>query len=582
MAERTLDDERAAPRPATACTTGAAPTTQAATAALLARRAWPRDVVALQRAAGNAAVGRVLGRAVSPPETPTATQLPPLLHTLDPAVQAVLHRRGRARVGRPPGGWVVYQARDERINFDWLALLFVLHRSDASSGANDYFTVLGRLMVPAIQAAARDDRGRTQESLPNMDVLTAATWARNPPPYVLSNERLAAQYREVMSSQRVEDNLTAAATRARQANITDQSIPGRRDQDFAFIMGADERRGVRNQFYRTAAEYYRNRLTRDHVVHVGSLEGVLDWIRARAANARRHGHDVPLLGTVYIVSHADELGSLSTNITRRGKHGFYPFELEAALSPQGNKWWDGRGREHTEHLRPLEAGSGVDAWTRVFIRGCDLGRESRGLNAMRAAFGGQPLVQAPRQAQYYGRVSTTGPGRARVGEGLADTYSLEFPADERVNDDEIARRLADKYSDRGIDRATFRSWLRIGRTGNDSIHSVSDYTVPWTWQRGFASAADVPRDRAAREQAIREDIAADRERSRLIHFDSASWNIRAAGASLTATGRTRYVHVHVTRRDSAGTLKEFSLRDREAYAIDVQALDPSMTTVPWR
>jgi len=581
MAERTLDHERASPRPAAPGAPGATPTTQAATAALLALRALPRDVVALQRAAGNAAVGRVIARAVSPPETPAATQLPSMLRTLDPAVQAVLHRRGRARVGRPPGGWVVYQAQEERINFDWLALLFVLHRSDAASGASDYFTVLNRLVVPAIQAAARDDRGRTPESLPNMDVLMAATWARNPPPYVLSNDRLAAQYREVMSGQRVEDNLTAAATRARQANITDQSIPGRRDQDFAFIMGAEEDRRARNQFYRKAAEYYRNRLTRAHVVHAGSLEEVLDWIRARAANARRHGHDAPLLGTVYIVSHADELGSLSTNITRRGKHGFYPFELEAALSPQGNKWWDARGREQTERLRPLEAGSGVDAWTRVFIRGCDLGREPRGLNAMRAAFGGLPLVQAPRQAQYYGPASTTGAGSAHVGEGLADTYSLEFPADERVDDDELARRLAAKYSDRGIDRATFRSWLRLGRTGNDSIHSVSDYTVPWTWQRGFASAADVPRDQAARERAIREDIAADRERSRLIHFDSASWNIRASGASLLATGRTRYVHVHVTRRDSAGTLKEFTLRDREAYAIDVQALDPSMTTVPW-
>jgi len=570
--------QHAAPEATDAQTVADRSSTTAAVAGVLARRPLPEQVIALQRAAGNAAVGRVLARAVSPPEAP-GVQLPQMLRQLDPAVQAVLHRRGRARVDRPHGGWVVRQAADERIDFDWVALLFVLYRADAASGAPDYFTVLGRPMIPAIQLAARDPQGRTPANLPNMDVLTAAMWVRQPPPYILRDARWSGLYRQAISSQHVEELLTESVTRARQANITDQSIPGRRDQDYAFIMGPDEGARARNQFYRKAGEYYRGRLARGHVQHVGSLEEVLDWIRHRAAGFRRRGQDVPPLGTVYIVSHANELGELMTSMTRRGKHGFYPFELEAALGAEGNKWWDDRGREHTERLRPLRADEGVDGWTRVFIRGCDLGKEPRGLNAMRTAFGGEALVHAPRLAQYYGPIQTTG-GYA-VGEGLADTYSLEIPADERVDDDEAARRLAVKYAARGIDQATFRGWLRLGRTGRDSVHSVSDYTVPWSWQSDFASAADVPRDRAEQEAAIRKAIAADPERSKLVHFEQASWRFRPAGSTLFATGRVRYVHLHVTRRDPGGALQQFGVRDREAYGIDVRPLAATQTTVPW-
>ena len=202
----------------------------------------------------------MLARTLSPPSAPGA-QLPTMLAQLDPAVQAVLHRRGRTRVDRPHGGWVVREASDERIDFDWVALLFILHRTNAASGGADYLTVLERLIIPAIQLAARDPMGRTPPNLPNMDVLTAAMWVRQPPPYVLSEARWSGRYRQVIARERVEELLTTSATRARQANITDQSIPGRRDQDYAFIMGPDEGRGARNQFYRTAGEYYRGVLS---------------------------------------------------------------------------------------------------------------------------------------------------------------------------------------------------------------------------------------------------------------------------------------------------------------------------------
>jgi hypothetical protein len=537
-------------------------------------------MLALQRSVGNAAVGRLLARSVSPAPAPPADQLAGIMRGLDRGVQDVLHRRGRTRVGRPAGGWMTYEAADERIDFDWTALLFVLHRSEPRTGGEDYLTVLQGLMIPAIRAAAANDTGRTPDSMPNMDILTAGMWARNPPAYVRSDRRFSERYRQAIESSRVEELLTEAGTRARQANITDLSIPGRREQDYAFIMGAPEGARAHNQFYRQSRDYYRRVLGNAHVFVVGSLEEVLDWVRQRAAAATRQGGQVPPLGTLTVVSHANDQGSLMTKMTRTGPHGFFPFQLELAVGPNGHKWNDAAGREHTERLAPLASGLGVDSWTRIFIRGCDIGKEPRALNAIRTAFGGDPLVHAPRHAQYYGPTEI---GGRTVGEGLADTYSLEIPATPRINDDAVADQLAAKYS--AISRATFRDWLRRGRAGGaqgQSTYQVSDYNVSSTFTYDYNAPGDVPRSEADRLDAMRDVIRGDPEIARLFHPNEASWRYAVRGRTLTGTGTIRYVHLHVVRRDAAGKLRSFGVRDREAYAIDVQPVGQNMTSVPWR
>lgn len=529
------------------------------------------DILTLQRAAGNGAVTAWLQRSVSPP--PPVVNLPAELGQLDPAVQEVLHRRGRARVSRPPGGWVVTQARDERIDFDWVALLFVLHRADGATGARDYFIILDRLMIPALRAAAADSKGATPANLPNLDILTAGMWARHPPSYIKSDRALNARWQQDLTAAHVEDLLTQAGGHARLANLTDLSAPGRRDQDFAFIMGAPEGPRARNAFYRTARDYYRRKLGASHVFVVDSLEAVLNWIRHRAAGQS----PVTPLGTLYLVSHANDEGQLLTRITHRGPQGFYPFELVHALATGGRTWLDDRGNSHTERLAPLSGQVGVDSLTRVFIRGCDLGNNPDAMTAMRRAFGDEPFVQAPKLAQYYGPADRS--ARPAVGEGLADTYSLAFPARQRVDDDQIADRLAAKYP--SISRATFRTWLRQARNGSGAgTFSVSDYTATdqeWIDYPG----ATAPTAAADQEQAIRQQIRNDPDRASLVHFDDYSWRYQRTAHSLTAVGTIRYVHLHVVRRDTSGRLTQFSLRDRTAYAVDVSPVDPSMTDVPW-
>src|SRR3954471_6940191 len=103
------DRTEAAPEVARSSVPTAVASPQEAAVALLAGRPGPARLLALQRSVGNAAVGRLLARSVSPSPAPPADQLAGIMRGLDRGVQDVLHRRGRTRVGRPPGGWVTYE-----------------------------------------------------------------------------------------------------------------------------------------------------------------------------------------------------------------------------------------------------------------------------------------------------------------------------------------------------------------------------------------------------------------------------------------------------------------------------------------
>lgn len=541
--------------------------------------AVPGAVLALQKTIGNAAVGRVLAREnggthVSPGPVLEPAERNRQLGQLPRAVQDVLHRYGRTRVARPSGGWRTYQAESELIDFDWTALLFILHRTDTEQGAMDYLTVLRSLIIPALQhAATRSETGRTPGNFPNLNMLVTGEWLRNPPPSIRSNPGRRRTWEQLR--QGTEALLTEAGTRARMANITDLSVPGRRDQDFVFIMGGAERRGARNQFYRLAGDFYRARVGRDHVATMGSIEEVLDWIRARAARHRRRGEDVPPLGTIYIVSHANRAGFLSCRMTRRGDAGFYGFQLAAAISPGG--YDPGNGR--VERLAPLGPDEGVDSWTRVFIRGCDVGRDTEMLNAVRDAFGGSVLVHAPKEAQYYGPVQAD--GRGGVGEGLADTYWLEFPAGDRVNDRDLAGRLAAKYP--SFSEQHFLGWIQQARRRGEVTVSVSDYNETWgPMEVSYPTARDVPRDDATQREAIRGVITGDANLRRMVRFEECTWRINRVGNRLVGTGIRRHFAIHVARRDAQGRLQQYTLRDRSVYGIDVEPVSERMTSVPWR
>ena len=142
----------------------------ASASATPALAAVPEAVLGLQRTIGNAAVGRVLARDggthVSPGPVLEPTERNRQLGQLDRAVQDVLRRYGRTRVARPSGAWRTYQAESEPIDFDWTALLFILHRTTTEQGAMDYLTVLRSLMIPALRPRGDSLRDRSHAGQP--------------------------------------------------------------------------------------------------------------------------------------------------------------------------------------------------------------------------------------------------------------------------------------------------------------------------------------------------------------------------------------------------------------------------------
>jgi hypothetical protein len=233
------------------------------------------------------------------------------------------------------------QATDERIDFDWTALLFILHRSEPRTGGEDYLTVLERLMIPALRGAAAARRGARPTRCP--------TWTSSPRgcgratrrPTCAAIAASAERYRQAMESNRVEELLTEAGTRARQANITDQSIPGRRDQDYAFIMGAPGGRAGAQPVLSPLA-----RLLPPGAREHPRLRGVEPRGGARLGPPPGHGRawrQVPPLGSITMVSHANEQGSLMTRMTRTGPHGFFPSSSSGPSGANGRTWNDAAG-----------------------------------------------------------------------------------------------------------------------------------------------------------------------------------------------------------------------------------------------
>lgn len=179
-------------------------------------------------------------------------------------------------------------------------------------------------------------------------------------------------------------------------------------QDYVFIMGQDRPR-TPNPFYRSALRYFRAQVPgATFVVDQRSMDGVLAWI---AGNVQQP------IGNIYIVTHANEDGTLSFGLDPAdADHHLTVGELRSALHPAGG----GAG--------PLPRLAGqVDAQTRIHIKGCDLGRTQEMVELIDQAFGGAGTVIAPTHEQVYGYDPTIG-GQARERERARVEAAHPMPA----------------------------------------------------------------------------------------------------------------------------------------------------------
>lgn len=181
---------------------------------------------------------------------------------------------------------------------------------------------------------------------------------------------------------------TSFRTLARQSAPAINPLAGkpRRRLNLVFIMGKDKK-GSGNQFYKAAHIYFEKKITHDALIdddNYRTLASVFEYLRT--LNPREVA-----LGNLYLVSHANENGTLS-----------FPLTSSAADEKAGAIDYP-RIRDSVQkepELFQLPKGL-IDQRSAIHIKGCNIGRSTAMLNTLDQAFGGQSSVTAPTHKQYY-------------------------------------------------------------------------------------------------------------------------------------------------------------------------------------
>lgn len=169
---------------------------------------------------------------------------------------------------------------------------------------------------------------------------------------------------------------------ANQPAPASQLSPPAPRQDFVFIMGED-RAGNPNKFYTAALGYYKTHLP--NATFVTSIRNLSDLLDHLSANTKGP------IGNLYIVSHANEDGTLSFGLDKPNEDKRTGvIELRDALHPKGG------GKSAL-----ADVSSRIDAQTRIHIKGCDIGRTQQMVELIDEAFGGAGTVTAPTHEQRF-------------------------------------------------------------------------------------------------------------------------------------------------------------------------------------
>ncbi len=153
-------------------------------------------------------------------------------------------------------------------------------------------------------------------------------------------------------------------------------------QDFVFIMGED-RADNPNKFYTAALRYYKAHLP--NATFITSIRNLTDLLNQLNTSAKAP------IGNLYIVSHANEDGTLSFGLDKasEGKRTGV-LEMKAALHPKGG------GKSTLPDVSSV-----IDGQTMIHIKGCDIGRTQAMVELIDEAFGGAGTVTAPTHEQRF-------------------------------------------------------------------------------------------------------------------------------------------------------------------------------------
>jgi len=255
--------------------------------------------------------------------------------------------------------------------------------------------------------------------------------------------------------------------------------------DVVFIMGVDKN-PKKNPFYREAVKYFKARQAGATLVNDDkhrSLESVFDYLRDRGER----------VANLYLVSHANEDGTLSFKLRDSDKtkdaHVQYG-ELVTALAEDAA-------------LFNLPKGV-IDQETRIWIKGCNIGRSTRMLDALDQAFGGAGSVTAPTHKQVFGS-ETVGRGAARKVEHYEalQVYYVEYKGNQKISPAEQQAAFIDKYPE--LPEAKWKKWVPVDKRGRGgATRQPIAITYSYKYSVNVKSKAT---KRMAEDEALPEAIA---------------------------------------------------------------------------
>lgn len=218
---------------------------------------------------------------------------------------------------------------------------------------------------------ADTNAGRVPVDEPTTPSRTGGVLARGAAPAILALQRTAGN--------RATARLLRQPAPAGAGTAAPRAAPAASRQRLVFLMGHD-----RGGFYHYAERFWRVREPNaTFVTTARSLADIIDWMNANVTNP---------VGRIYIVTHANEDGTVSFGVDSQDQDHHMPFvELRDALHPP-----DG-SPSTLPRLRRNQADDAI-----IDIKGCNIGRSPAMLDLLKEAFGGRASVYAPNHEQVYG------------------------------------------------------------------------------------------------------------------------------------------------------------------------------------
>ena len=293
--------------------------------------------------------------------------------------------------------------------------------------------------------------------------------------------------------------------------------------DVVFIMGVDKN-PKKNPFYREAVKYFKATQPTATLVNDDkhrSLESVFDYLRDRGER----------VANLYLVSHANEDGTLSFKLRTSDKskdpHVQYG-DLVKALAKD-------------KAIFDLPKGV-IDQDTRISIKGCNIGRSTRMLDALDQAFGGEGTVTAPTHKQVFGTRSV-GPRKDRKVEHYEalQVYFIEYKGNQKITPEDQQAAFIAKYPE--LPESQWKKWVPVGKKGKGGA-TRQPISISYTY-RYSVNVKNKATKRMAEEEALPEAIGwgeANIGRPEMFEWRIASSKQTGYGWLVTAVAeKTNYV-----------------------------------------